>query len=136
MRLLQSILSSDPTRMGMLAPWANHPTTARVLEAGYETGTSLSDVPMQALRAALGIGAEAAGQAKSVVAGFVALATLHCGSDPDAMKLISGLKATTTEKTLRVEEEPTDVTFGNLGRLVEELPALVVDPGPAHTRSL
>ncbi|MGA8246288.1 MAG: wax ester/triacylglycerol synthase family O-acyltransferase [Nocardioides sp.] len=61
MRLLQSILSSDPTRTGMPAPWANHPTTARVHEARDDTETGLSDVPVQAMRAALGIGAEAAG---------------------------------------------------------------------------
>ena len=35
-----------------------------------------------------------------------------------------------------VEQQSGDVALGNLGRLVNEFPALVVDPGPAHTRSL
>ncbi len=35
-----------------------------------------------------------------------------------------------------VEEQPADVAFGDVGCLVDELPAFVVDPGPAHTRSL
>jgi diacylglycerol O-acyltransferase len=60
MRLLQSILSSDPTRT-MPAPWANRPPAARVHEPPEDADTGLSDVPMQALRTALGIGAEAAG---------------------------------------------------------------------------
>jgi diacylglycerol O-acyltransferase / wax synthase len=57
MRLLQSILSSDPERTGMPAPWENHhPSKAR-----EKTETSLSDIPQQAMQSALAIGAEAAG---------------------------------------------------------------------------
>ncbi len=35
-----------------------------------------------------------------------------------------------------VEQQTTDIALGDVGGLVDELPALVVDPGPAHTRSL
>jgi diacylglycerol O-acyltransferase len=58
MRLLQSILSSDPDRRDMPAPWENHPSGKSARE---RTATSLADVPQQALQSALAIGAEAAG---------------------------------------------------------------------------
>jgi diacylglycerol O-acyltransferase / wax synthase len=61
MRLLQSILTTDPDRTGMPAPWENKPATAKVHEARERAETSLSDIPLQAMRAALGISAEAAG---------------------------------------------------------------------------
>jgi hypothetical protein len=35
-----------------------------------------------------------------------------------------------------IEKEIADVAVGNLGSLVDELPTFVLDPGPAHTRSL
>jgi diacylglycerol O-acyltransferase len=58
MRLLQNILSTDPTKTDMPAPWENRPSTAKVRD---QAETSLSEVPLQAMRSALGIGAEAAG---------------------------------------------------------------------------
>jgi diacylglycerol O-acyltransferase len=61
MRLLQSILTTDPDRTGMPAPWENKPTTAKVREARDQAEHAMSDVPLQALRTALGISAEAAG---------------------------------------------------------------------------
>jgi diacylglycerol O-acyltransferase len=61
MRLLQSILTTDPDRTGMPAPWENKPSTAKMREARESAEKSLSDVPLQAMRAALGISAEAAG---------------------------------------------------------------------------
>jgi diacylglycerol O-acyltransferase len=61
MRLLQSILTTDPGRVDMPAPWENKPSTTKVREAQEPAEVSLSDVPLQAMRAALGIGAEAAG---------------------------------------------------------------------------
>lgn len=61
MRLLQSILSSDPDRREMPAPWESRPTTAKMREAQEQAEQSLADVPLQAMRAALGISAEAAG---------------------------------------------------------------------------
>ena len=61
MRLLQSILTSDAERTGMPAPWENEHSTAKVREAQEQAAHSLSDIPAQALRTALGISAEAAG---------------------------------------------------------------------------
>jgi diacylglycerol O-acyltransferase len=61
MRLLQSILTTDPDRTGMPAPWENKPANAKVRDAREHAEQSLSDVPAQALRTALGISAEAAG---------------------------------------------------------------------------
>jgi diacylglycerol O-acyltransferase len=61
MRLLQSILTTDPDRTGMPAPWENKPASAKVREAREQAEQSLSELPAQALRTALGISAEAAG---------------------------------------------------------------------------
>ena len=61
MRLLQSILTADPDRTEMPAPWENRPSTAKLREAREQAEQSLSDVPLQAMRTALGISAEAAG---------------------------------------------------------------------------
>jgi diacylglycerol O-acyltransferase / wax synthase len=69
MRLVQSVLSTDPDERGMPAMWANHarrrkPTAATGSElTGTATGidNSLSELSVQALRTALGITAEAAG---------------------------------------------------------------------------
>ena len=58
MRLLQSILSSDPDRTGMPAPWEKHPSGRTARE---KSETSLADLPQQAWHSALAIGAEAAG---------------------------------------------------------------------------
>ncbi len=60
MRLLQSILSSDPTKTDMPAPWENHPS-ARGREPRPRSETTLADLPMQAFQGALAMGAEAAG---------------------------------------------------------------------------
>ncbi len=60
MRLLQSTLSTDPDRRGMPAPWAAH-SPAKVEHAREDAERSLSEVPVQALRTAMGITAEAAG---------------------------------------------------------------------------
>lgn len=57
MRLLQSVLTTDPDKRGMPAPWAARTTRRR--KPAPEL--ALSDVPVTALRAALGITAEAAG---------------------------------------------------------------------------
>ncbi len=57
MRLLQSILSSDPDRMDMPAPWERRPSS----KPRERTETNLADLPQQAMQSALAIGAEAAG---------------------------------------------------------------------------
>jgi diacylglycerol O-acyltransferase / wax synthase len=61
MRLLQSILTTDPDRTGMPAPWENRAPAAKADQARERAGTPWSDVPQRAMRAALGISAEAAG---------------------------------------------------------------------------
>ncbi|MGN6780158.1 MAG: WS/DGAT/MGAT family O-acyltransferase [Marmoricola sp.] len=68
MRLLQSILTTDPDRIEMPAPWENRPS-ARAREVHHEEHDeqSLADLPMQALRTALGISAEAAGLPSALV---------------------------------------------------------------------
>jgi diacylglycerol O-acyltransferase len=60
MRLLQSILSSDPTKTDMPAPWENRPS-GKASEPREDAEVGLSDLPAQALHSALAIGAEAAG---------------------------------------------------------------------------
>jgi diacylglycerol O-acyltransferase len=59
MRLLASVLSTDPDRRGMPAPWAAAPEPSRPVKE--RTPVELSELPTQALRTALGISAEAAG---------------------------------------------------------------------------
>lgn len=60
MRLLQSVLSTDPDKRDMQAMWAKRPSakSARALQSAE---TSLADVPIAALRQAVGITADAAG---------------------------------------------------------------------------
>ena len=65
MRLLQSVLSTDPDQRDMPAPWGAQPGSTRAKKEKPET--DLSDVPMAALRTALGITAEAAGMPSALV---------------------------------------------------------------------
>ena len=58
MRLLQSVLSTDPDRRDMPAPWADRPRPPRDKK---DEDHPLQEMPMTALRTALGITAEAAG---------------------------------------------------------------------------
>ena len=60
MRLLQNILSTDADRTDMPAPWENRPSRAREAHEPSEKH-DLAELPMHAMRSALGIGAEAAG---------------------------------------------------------------------------
>jgi len=66
MRLLASVLSTDPDQRGMSAPWAAR-TTARASRAAEEAEQSLSAVPVSAIRTALGITAEAAGLPSALI---------------------------------------------------------------------
>jgi diacylglycerol O-acyltransferase len=66
MRLLQSTLSTDPDRRDMPAPWAAH-TTAKAEHAREEAERSLTEVPLSALRTAMGVTAEAAGMPGALV---------------------------------------------------------------------
>lgn len=65
MRLIQSVLSTDPDQRGMPAPWGVRP--ARTVRAQEKAERDLAEVPIQALRTAFGITAEAAGMPGALV---------------------------------------------------------------------
>jgi diacylglycerol O-acyltransferase len=67
MRLLASVLSTDPDRRGMPAPWATNPERSKPAREKARAETSLSEVPVHALRTALGITAEAAGMPGALI---------------------------------------------------------------------
>lgn len=66
MRLLQSVLSTDPDQRGMPAPWAYQASRSKA-KSKAQSDRALSEVPVQALRTALGITAEAAGMPSALV---------------------------------------------------------------------
>ena len=66
MRLLASVLSTDPDRRDMPPPWGRH-AQARTPRPDDVRDKGLGDVPMQALRSAMGITAEAAGMPGALV---------------------------------------------------------------------
>ncbi len=66
MRLLASVLSTDPDKRGMPAPWGAQPTVRRARELD-QAEASLAGVPVQALRTAFGITADAAGMPAALV---------------------------------------------------------------------
>ncbi len=61
MRLLQSVLSTDPATRGMPPPWAAGPSPDRRPRANDTADPTLMELPLTALRTALGMTAEAAG---------------------------------------------------------------------------
>jgi diacylglycerol O-acyltransferase len=64
MRLLASVLSTDPEKRGMPAPWGKQESTrARKPKQDH----SLSEVPLNALRTAMGITAEAGGMPSALI---------------------------------------------------------------------
>ncbi len=65
MRLLQSVLTTDPDKRGMPAPWGAEAGSGRSKKP--KPDFNLSEVPMTALRGALGITAEAAGLPSALV---------------------------------------------------------------------
>lgn len=65
MRLLQSVLTTDPDKRGMPAPWGAEAGSSRSKKP--KPDFNLSEVPMTALRGALGITAEAAGLPSALV---------------------------------------------------------------------
>lgn len=67
MRLLQSVLSPDPDKREMPPPWAARPSTTRAVKARDEAEKSLAEVPVNALRSALGITADAAGMPGALI---------------------------------------------------------------------
>ena len=66
MRLLASVLSTDPDERDMLAPWALRPRSTRK-EQPAEEGASLADVSAATVRTALAIAAEAAGMPGALI---------------------------------------------------------------------
>ena len=70
MRLLQSILSSDPDDRGMPSPWAMRPPSSKVGKAQEAAEHLPSAATMSALRSALGISVDAAGIPKALVKTF------------------------------------------------------------------
>ncbi|HET6209760.1 MAG TPA: WS/DGAT domain-containing protein, partial [Jatrophihabitans sp.] len=60
-RLLQSILTKDPAVRDSPAPWANRPSGRRPAPAAEAAATHPLDVPLEALRSALNLAADAAG---------------------------------------------------------------------------
>jgi len=65
MRLLASVMSTDPEQRNMPAPWGRRPRSTKHSES--PDPASLSDLPVQVLRGALGIAAEAAGMPGALV---------------------------------------------------------------------
>jgi diacylglycerol O-acyltransferase len=61
MRLVASVMDTDPDRRGMPAPWGKMPDRSKVTKSQSSAESSLSEVPIQALRTAMGLTAEAAG---------------------------------------------------------------------------
>ena len=66
MRLLASSLSTDPDERDMPAPWGVRPGR-RTSKPKDDADSSLADVPLQALRSAMGITAEAAGMPSALI---------------------------------------------------------------------
>jgi diacylglycerol O-acyltransferase len=66
MRLLQSVMSTDPDRRDMPAMWAARPS-AKTEKAQDAAEHSLAGVPLDAMRTALGITADAAGLPSALV---------------------------------------------------------------------
>ena len=67
MRLVQSVLSTDPDQRGMQAMWAAGVTGSKASKATTEAEHSPSGVPVSAIRSALGITAEAAGLPSALI---------------------------------------------------------------------
>ncbi len=61
MRLLQSVLSTDPDQRDLPPPWAARKPAKAARGAGGRPSTASAEVPMDAMRTAMGITAEAAG---------------------------------------------------------------------------
>lgn len=67
MRLLQSVLSTDPDRRDMPPPWGARPASARAEQTRAEHDQRVMDLPVSAFRTAFGLTAEAAGLPSALV---------------------------------------------------------------------
>jgi diacylglycerol O-acyltransferase len=66
MRLLQSVMTTDPDQRDMPPMWADRPSS-RSSRAHEDAERSLADIPLEAMRTALGITADAAGMPAALV---------------------------------------------------------------------
>ncbi len=66
MRLLQSVMTTDPDKRGMPPMWADRPSS-RTTKVRDEAERSVTDVPLEAMRTALGITADAAGMPSALI---------------------------------------------------------------------
>lgn len=66
MRLLQSVMTTDPDKRDMPPMWADRPS-AKTTKARDEAERSVADVPLEAMRTALGITADAAGMPSALI---------------------------------------------------------------------
>ncbi|HSV38301.1 MAG TPA: wax ester/triacylglycerol synthase family O-acyltransferase [Nocardioidaceae bacterium] len=67
MRLLQSILSTDPDERDMPPPWASRKKAKRADKATQRLDEAIAEVPISAFRTALGIASDAAGMPSAFV---------------------------------------------------------------------
>ena len=67
MRLLASVLTTDPERRGMPAPWGATPDRSQSSTDRAKAETALAEVPAQAMRTAMGVTAEAAGMPGALI---------------------------------------------------------------------
>ncbi|MGB0101937.1 MAG: wax ester/triacylglycerol synthase family O-acyltransferase [Nocardioides sp.] len=67
MRLLQSVLSTDPDRREMPAPWDARTRRGSGRSGSVKPEVGLAEIPTQAMRSALGIASEAAGMPGALV---------------------------------------------------------------------
>ena len=67
MRLLASVLSTDPTERDMPAPWAARPQTRREEPSAAPASLSLADVSASTVRTALALASEAAGMPGALI---------------------------------------------------------------------
>jgi len=82
MKLMQSVLTTDPDKRGMPLPFDAR-ATARTAKAQEEAERHLSEIPMSALRTAVGLTAEAAG----LPAAFIKTLTKGIRNETSALSL-------------------------------------------------
>ncbi len=68
-RILEAMLSTDPAKRNMPPMWAAQPSTSKTARPGKpdEPEHGLADVPLEAMRTALGLAAEAAGMPAALI---------------------------------------------------------------------
>jgi diacylglycerol O-acyltransferase len=67
MRLLQSVLSTDPDERHMPPPWGKRKAAKKADKAQHRFDEAITEMPMSAVRSALGIAADAAGMPGALV---------------------------------------------------------------------